>query len=213
MVQTIETLSISFDFGTLKLNADSLARLDSLGYTVKSLQDAIHEHELPKNGDVPAVYCGTWHKYNCGSLRGMWIDLTSFSDYNDFVNFCRAIHCDETAPEIMIQDFMNCNKNFRSEFFDESDFDKVNLYWEIVERQGQEAVDDFFEFFDDIEKFDEKFVGLYENKSDFAFDWLEWTGKREEIESLCPWIDYNGIAENMFAHDFNFGSNCYVFHA
>ncbi len=25
---------------------------------------------------APAVYVGTWHKYNCGSIAGRWFDLT-----------------------------------------------------------------------------------------------------------------------------------------
>ncbi|EFK2851445.1 antirestriction protein ArdA [Escherichia coli] len=27
---------------------------------------------------APAVYVGTWHKYNCGSIAGRWFDLTTF---------------------------------------------------------------------------------------------------------------------------------------
>ncbi|EEW2291925.1 hypothetical protein D9F31_13920 [Escherichia coli] len=28
---------------------------------------------------APAVYVGTWHKYNCGSIAGRWFDLTAYS--------------------------------------------------------------------------------------------------------------------------------------
>ncbi|STK86263.1 putative antirestriction protein [Escherichia coli] len=33
---------------------------------------------------APAVYVGTWHKYNCGSIAGRWFDLTTFDDERDF---------------------------------------------------------------------------------------------------------------------------------
>ena len=38
----------------------------------------------------PAIYCGTYHKYNCGSLYGMWVDITSFDNYSEFCDFCRS---------------------------------------------------------------------------------------------------------------------------
>ncbi len=40
---------------------------------------------------APAVYVGTWHKYNCGSIAGRWFDLTTFDDERDFFAACRAL--------------------------------------------------------------------------------------------------------------------------
>ncbi|WP_274008919.1 antirestriction protein ArdA, partial [Escherichia coli] len=54
---------------------------------------------------APAVYVGTWHKYNCGSIAGRWFDLTTFDDERDFFAACRALHQDETDPELMFQDY------------------------------------------------------------------------------------------------------------
>ena len=34
---------------------------------------------------TPAVYVGTYHKYNCGSIFGKWFDLTEFDGREDFV--------------------------------------------------------------------------------------------------------------------------------
>ncbi|WP_433997212.1 antirestriction protein ArdA, partial [Escherichia coli] len=50
---------------------------------------------------APAVYVGTWHKYNCGSIAGRWFDLTTFDDERDFFAACRALHQDEADPELM----------------------------------------------------------------------------------------------------------------
>ena len=52
----------------------------------------------------PAVYVGTYKKYAEGSLFGMWMDLTAFSDYDEFWAACRILHNDEKDPEVMFQD-------------------------------------------------------------------------------------------------------------
>ena len=31
----------------------------------------------------PSVYCGTYRKYNNGSLFGLWLDITKFNDYDE----------------------------------------------------------------------------------------------------------------------------------
>ncbi|MDY5685126.1 MAG: antirestriction protein ArdA [Prevotella sp.] len=41
------------------------------GYTVEYLWDQ------------PAIYCGTYKKYNEGSLFGAWLDLRTFDSYDD----------------------------------------------------------------------------------------------------------------------------------
>ncbi|WP_279511274.1 antirestriction protein ArdA, partial [Klebsiella pneumoniae] len=33
---------------------------------------------------TPAVYVGTYHQYNCGSIFGKWFDLTDFDDEDAF---------------------------------------------------------------------------------------------------------------------------------
>ncbi|MFM2838999.1 antirestriction protein ArdA, partial [Klebsiella pneumoniae] len=38
---------------------------------------------------VPAVYVGTYHQYNGGSIFGKWFDLTDFDDEDEFYDACR----------------------------------------------------------------------------------------------------------------------------
>lgn len=52
----------------------------------------------------PRVYVGTYHKYNCGSIAGDWINLRDCKDYQDFLHKCAVLHRDEREPEFMIQD-------------------------------------------------------------------------------------------------------------
>lgn len=38
---------------------------------------------------TPSFYVCTYHKYNCGSIDGKWLDLTDFDDRADFYEACR----------------------------------------------------------------------------------------------------------------------------
>ena len=38
------------------------------------------------------VYVGTYGKYNNGSLFGAWLDLSDYSDKEDFYEACRELH-------------------------------------------------------------------------------------------------------------------------
>ena len=50
-------------------------------------------HKYDYRSGHPAVFCCTYHKYNEGRpLAGMWLDLYTFSCYEDFVAACRWLH-------------------------------------------------------------------------------------------------------------------------
>lgn len=87
-------------FGELNITPRVVNRLHELDFTVPELEDAIADHKSSCDGE-PSVYVGTYGKYNDGSLCGLWIDLSSFDDYDEFINFCYAIHSDESDPELM----------------------------------------------------------------------------------------------------------------
>ncbi|MEZ7029437.1 antirestriction protein ArdA, partial [Klebsiella variicola] len=53
---------------------------------------------------TPAIYVGTYHQYNSGSIFGKWFDLTDFDDEDEFYDACRALHTAEDDPEFMFQD-------------------------------------------------------------------------------------------------------------
>jgi antirestriction protein len=49
------------------------------------------------------IYVGTYHKYNCGSIRGKWLELPLTDD--ELKNELDWVAGTETDPEFMIQDF------------------------------------------------------------------------------------------------------------
>lgn len=67
-------------------------------------------------GTDPALYCGTYAKYNNGSIAGKWLRLEDYPDAEAFLTACRELHRDEADPELMFQDF----EGFPGEFYGES---------------------------------------------------------------------------------------------
>lgn len=61
------------------------------------------------------VYVGTYGKYNNGSLFGAWLDLSDYSDKEDFYEACRELHKDEEDAEYMFQDWENVPENLIGE--------------------------------------------------------------------------------------------------
>ena len=66
------------------------------------------------------VYVGTYNKYNSGSLFGKWLDLSDYSDKDEFMEACRELHKDD-----LISSFED---EYQGEYKDEEDY-----AYEIVE--------------------------------------------------------------------------------
>lgn len=63
-----------------------------------------------------AVYCGTYKKYNEGSLNGGWLHLGRYQNGAAFLEACKKLHADESDPEFMYQD----SEYLPDEFYSES---------------------------------------------------------------------------------------------
>ena len=129
-------------FGELNITPRVEERLDDLDFTVEELKYAIADHKSPCDGE-PSVYCGTYGKYNDGSLCGLWVDLSSFDDFDEFINFCKAIHADEGDPELMFQDYEGFllrkrqaddpRQWYNEGFMSEDDFDNILEYSDMCD--------------------------------------------------------------------------------
>jgi antirestriction protein len=76
----------------------------------------------------PSVYVGTYAKYNNGNLFGKWVNLTDFKNNEEFIDYCKELHKDESEPEFMYQDFENIPENCIDEsYIDEDFFEFINL--------------------------------------------------------------------------------------
>ena len=77
------------------------------------------------------AYIGTYAKYNNGSIAGAWLDLTDYSDHEEFMLAARDLHKDESDPELMIQDWEGSNKLI-------SEHGVNPLTWEVLELSEHE---------------------------------------------------------------------------
>lgn len=164
--------TIKFSFGSLSLTNEVINRLEDLGYTPESLKEEIKKHKQTNGSESPALYCSTYGKYNSGNPRGMWVNLSTFNDYEDFKNFCLAIHADEADPKLMYQDYENMPHSLYHESIGEEEFNKIAEYCELCDEYNASAVDDFLEFYspEDLDRMHDAYVGVYDSEEDFALE-------------------------------------------
>lgn len=154
------------------------------------------------------VYVGTYNKYNCGSLAGAWVDLESFNDEDELMEFLYRLHADEAEPEFMVQDYMNFPRRFYSESMNENDF--AELYeWLNLDEEEREMCEEYWEEIDksaSVERIKDKLV--YSGNSNDYFDELA-----EEELSMCNapeclrnYFEYESWRRDC-AFDYNVTSN------
>ena len=61
-------------------NTDKSFKVDFLrnSFFCGDQAEMVTEHEYDYTSGNPALYVGTYHKYNSGSIEGMWVDMTTF---------------------------------------------------------------------------------------------------------------------------------------
>ena len=213
LVQARHCVRLALDFGDLTITAEVEARLEELGFTPETLIDAIGEHKSDCSGN-PSIYCGTYGKYSGEKgICGLWIDITTFYDYDDFLNFCYAIHADEEDPELMAQDYERFPRQWYNEgFISEDDFDHIKEYTEMCDKHGAEAVDDYMELHDELSNFEEAYCGEWDSEEDFARHIVEECYDLERtMGSLANFFDYEAFGRELFMYDYTMGANGNVF--
>lgn len=164
----------------------------------------------------PSVYCGTYGKYNGGSLYGAWLDLTKFADYDEFMDICRQLHADEEDPEFMYQDYECFPRSLYCEScMGEDTFNKIIEYANLGENE-QEAFEDFlnlgFDF--DMDTFHDVYQGHFDSKEDFAeYIVSECYDLDNMMGSLANYFDYKAFARDLFMSDYHYGNHGHVFRA
>lgn len=163
-------------------------------------------------GDTPAIYVGTYHKYNNGSIAGAWLKLEQFSSYNEFIEVCKVLHYDEDDPEFMFQGFQGFPRAWYDECSIKEDFDKILEYVQLDDDDKQ-IVDEYAEWSDDydIEKAKDAFVGVYDSEEDFAEQMVNDCYDLSKMGNLSIYFDYSKFARDLFMGDYYFSSNGFVF--
>ena len=128
--------------------------------------------KISENIKDAAIYVGTYHKYNCGSLYGKWMKLADYADKEEFYNACKELHKDEEDCELMFQDWEYipegmCGESWVSEKvwelfdLDDSEIEIVTHYvnacsidvddYETIEELKDEAKECFMGCWDSVE--------------------------------------------------------------
>lgn len=166
----------------------------------KLTKEEIRAHVANYENSNPAVYCGTYFKYNRGSLYGMWIDLSTFDTYEEFMKFCHRLHADEPDPELMFQDYEHYPSSWYCEGgMSKETFDKIKEYTSLDDEK-KEAYKAYLSNWDEgtIEDFKERYEGKYDNPEDFAEFLCEECGY---FKNLPTWlqccIDYSAVWRSL----------------
>lgn len=145
---------------------------------------------------MASIYVGTYQKYNNGSIGGAWVDLTKFSNEDEFLDYCRELHKDEEDPEFMLQDF----EGFPKAYYSESGLDSDLWEWLSLDYDDKAMLEAFIECYGQNGTIDEArdaFVGQYDSDIDFTMELLESCG---DIPSDLPHyvlIDWDGTSRTI----------------
>lgn len=164
------------------------------------------------------IYVGTYAKYNGGSIFGKWLDLSDYSDKEEFYEACRELHKDEQDPEFMFQDWEYIPSDLIGESWladnifeiieaiDELDDDKKAAF-EVWLNHGSHDITTK-EITDLIRSFEDDFQGAYDDEEDYAYEIVDECYDLPEFAKT--YFDYAKFARDLFMGDYWFEDG-YVF--
>ena len=193
-------------------NSITTSALQALKVGSEEREKKLQPYLVERLWDQPAVYCGTYGKYNNGSIDGAWLDLEAFDSYDEFLEICALLHDDEDDPEFMFQDY----QGFPREWYDESgleeSFDNIVEYCKLDE-DDREVFDAYYEWSGnaDFAHFRDHFMGKFDTEEDFA-EYLvsECYDLDNMMGDLSFYFDYERYARDLFMTDYVFCDG-YVF--
>jgi antirestriction protein len=157
---------------------------------------------------TPKIYVGTYSKYNNGSIQGAWVDLTQFSDADEFIDHIKELHSDEEDPEFMFQDYEGFPECYYSESMSDTELNQLFDYLNMDE-DDRKLLDMYAEAtgygIEDITLRDaqDKFYGTADSEADFAEQIAEDCG--EIPKDLPSWIviDWEASWNCNLRYDYN----------
>ena len=158
------------------------------------------------------VYVGTYARYNNGSLFGKWLDLSDYSDKDEFLEACRELHKDEQDPEYMFQDYENIPETLFSESSLSEKFFELRDATENMDETVQEA---FFIWCEDANKdfnkedadslvsaFTNDYIGQYDSEEDYAEEYIRET--QDLSDFVLQYFNYAQYATDLFCSGYWF---------
>lgn len=170
----------------------------------------------------PALYCGTYAKYNDGSIAGRWMKLEEYGSAEEFLKACRELHADEPDPELMFQDCEGLPRELYGESLGQADLQKI-YDWLSLDDDDRQLVEEYVEATGygfntlDVDKVRDKLYCVLDSSGFLSEeDAMGWyvidEGLVEVPEHLRGYIDAEALGRDWLM-DFSVSSNGYVFEA
>jgi antirestriction protein len=163
------------------------------------------------------IYVGTYGKYNAGSLFGKWLDLTEYSDKDEFYEVCKELHKGEQDPEYMFQDYEGVLHDMPKHWVSESSISEEVFefldYFKHDEERGEAFLNwismsnytgDFGYL---ISQFEEAYQGKYDSARDFAeqiADDMGWYTAMEKMGMNPNYFDIEFYTREIFMSDYSY---------
>ena len=152
----------------------------------------------------PALYVGTYAKYNNGSINGAWLYLEDYADAEEFLEACAALHSDECDPEYMFQDCEHLPEFLYGECAD------IDLIYEFLNLDSYERAiieayqnDIASEPADSWQSVIEAHFGIWNSKQEFAWHFVEeYDGYNDIPQHLRCFFDCDSYTEALFINSF-----------
>ena len=165
-------------------------------------------------GVSPAVYVGTFAKYNSGSIKGAWIKLDGHTP-ETFHAACLELHKDEADPELMFQDF----EGFPRAFYGESYLSTSLWEWMDCNDSEQAIWEAFTECFGysfeetTLQQALDAYIGDYDSTEAFAEEYTLETGSlpRDLPTWLQACIDWQAVWDSTLRFDFCEHNGCFFY--
>jgi len=155
----------------------------------------------PVDLNPPAIYVGTYGKYNNGSIAGKWLSLDEHDTKEKFYDAARKLHKNEHDPELMFQDF----ESFPTEFYGESGCDSRLWDWLALDKHERDIVESWLDQVggtDSVEYILDHYVGSASSWSEHVKDYADYSGDLDSIpEHLQRYFDYEAYGRDL-RHDF-----------
>lgn len=189
----------------METNFNDIAKLKNINEREAALAAYIKHDE-----SAPALYVGTYSKYNNGDLSGAWVNLLECGDVETFYKVIRALHADENYPEFMFQDFCNLPKELHNESGGVCDlFEYIEA---LNNSHDPEVLAAYLQHFDidEFSEFEDRFLGAFDSELDFTYNLVEETELLKDAGTLALYFDYEAYNRDIFINEYVF-INGFVF--
>ena len=162
---------------------------------------------LTDYADPPKLFCGTYAKYNDGSIQGKWMDMSKYDTAEEFFKACAELHKDEKDPEFMFQDFECFPKDMYSESMGTKEIEAIIEYAKLAEDQKEMVTAfcdatgcDFGEY--SVEQIEDALAfkanpNTFDSiEEQFGYDYAE-SGGIEIPEDIRGYFDYEAYGRDM----------------